>query len=67
MALSILTQIVENRYPTAPIAIYNSKAFKAARTTCSVHRVDSAHYTLYRGNLIKGGKYNGTQVLCTFP
>ena len=28
------------------IAIYNSRAFKRARTACSVHRVDSAHYTL---------------------
>ena len=45
------------------IAIYNSKAFKRARTACSVHCVDSAHYTLYRGNLIKGGEYNGALVL----
>ena len=47
----------------ASIAIYNSKAFKPARTTRSVHCVDSAHYTLYRGNLIKGGEYNGALVL----
>ena len=45
------------------IAIYNSKAFKRARTACPVYRVDSAHLTLYRGNLIKGGEYNGAQVL----
>ena len=45
------------------IAIYNSKTFKPARTTRPVHCVDSAHYTLYRGNFIKGGEYNGAQVL----
>ena len=45
------------------IAIYNSKAFKPARTTRPVHCVDSAHYTLYRESLIKGGDYNGVQVM----
>ena len=50
-------------YIVTTIAIYNSKAFKRARTACSVHCVDSAHYTLYRGNLIKGGEYNGALVL----
>jgi hypothetical protein len=34
-------------YIVTTIAIYNSKAFKRARTTCPVHRVDSAYYTLH--------------------
>ena len=45
------------------IAIYNSKAFKPARTTRPVYCVDSAHYTLYRESLIKGGDYIGVQVM----
>ena len=45
------------------IAIYNSKAFKRACMACPVHLIDSAYYTLYRGNFIKGGEYNGAQVL----
>ena len=50
-------------YEGKRIAIYNSKAFKCARTACPVNRVYSVHYTLYRENLIKGGEYNGAQVL----
>jgi hypothetical protein len=36
-------------------------AFKPTRTTRPVHCVESAHYTLYRESLIKGGDYNGVQ------
>jgi hypothetical protein len=46
------------------MAIYNSKALKRARMACPVHRVDSAHNTLYRGNLIKGGEYIMVQRFC---
>ena len=45
-------------YLAGSIPIYNSKAFKGVRTACPVHHVDSAHYTLYRGNLIKGPGVN---------
>ena len=44
------------RFDGENIAIYNSMA-------CPVHRVDSAYFTHYRGNLIKEAEYNGAQVL----